>query len=182
MKKRVEKIDSKNIYIFDEVLSLNEIDAFYEYVNELSFTKTEKSTQKDEFPIFSVDFDPRIFEESFIGVKARNLLQLVLNDKESQYNLFRSYINLSQYGDVEFPHFDCNKNKNDFTVLYYVNNKWDYRYGGETIFYQGKDSRISISPKPGRFVVFPGNIEHTGGVPTRICKQSRLSLALKFNI
>lgn len=182
MQTRIENLGKKKIYIFDDVFNKDEIDAFYEYVSDLPFKKVEKSTVKDDFPIFSVDFDTKVLEnEIYVGKKARDLLKIALANGADQYQLNRGYINLSQYGDVEFPHYDCGKDKEDYTVLYYVNNSWDYRYGGETLFYDNKDSRISISPKPGRFAIFPGNIEHTGGVPTRICKKARLSLALKFN-
>ncbi len=180
MKTRTEEIDDKKIYIIDDVFSGDEIEAFYEYVTGLSFTRSEKSASYDEFPIFSVDFNVKTFEnDTFVGQKARELLNQFIRNAVI-YKLFRAYINLSNYGDVEYPHYDCAKDREDITVLYYVNNEWHYKYGGETIFYSDKDSRIAILPKPGRFVIFPGNVEHIGSIATRICKKSRLSLALKY--
>jgi len=61
-----------------------------------------------------------------------------------------------------------------------LNSDWHYKYGGETLFYSEKDTRLAVLPKPGRFVIFPGNIEHKGSIATRIWKEPRLSLALKF--
>ena len=180
MKLRVENVENKNIYIIDDVFSGDEIEAFYEYVKELPFTRNEKSTSYDEFPIFCTDFRPDQFEkETYVGQKARELLQQFIA-KASEYKLFRSYINLSNYGDVEYPHYDCPVDANDITILYYVNKEWHYKYGGETVFYSNKDSRIAVLPTPGRFVIFPGNIEHLGSIATRICKLSRYSLALKY--
>jgi SM-20-related protein len=182
MRSRTERVDNKEIVIIDDAFTQDQIDAFYEYAMGLSFQKKERSVAADEFPIFSVDFHPDRFEtDSFVGQKARNLLQ-AYTDKSGSYKLYRSYINLSNYGDVEFPHFDCLQEKEDLTILYYVNRKWSYKYGGETIFYENKDSKLAILPTPGRFVIFPGNVEHLGGVASRICKEPRLSLALKYNI
>ena len=48
------------------------------------------------------------------------------------------------------------------------------------MFYEDNDTKCAILPKPGRFVVFQGKVEHCGTVPTKICKFPRLTLALKF--
>lgn len=178
MKTRTIEIEGKNIFVIDEIIPEDEVKDFFAYVNGLSFYKNERDHEKDDFPIFSVDFEPTVFEnETFIGNKAKELLT-EFHGKD--YKLTRSYINMSCYGDVEFPHYDCDKDSKDITVLYYVNQKWDYRWAGETLFYSGKDTRAAVLPKPGRFVIFPGNIEHTGTVPSRICKIPRYSLALKY--
>lgn len=180
MKTRVENISGQNIYIVDDIFSKEEIDAFYEYVAELPFVRKEKSIAGDPFPIFSADFETVPFEEqTYVGRKAKELLQEFIPDAD-KYRLFRAYVNLSTYGDVEYPHYDCDAVKQDITVLYYVNNQWARQYGGETMFYEDHDSRLAVLPTPGRFVLFPGNIEHMGGVASRICKFPRYSLALKY--
>lgn len=182
MKTRTETVQGENIYIIDDVLSEEEILAFFEYVEELPFRRKEKSNEYDNFPIFSTDFDTVVFEEStYIGQKARQLLQMFVPEGKN-YHLFRTYVNLSTYGDVEYPHYDCPADKEDLTVLYYVNNKWNNSFGGETIFYEDHDSRLAILPKPGRFLIFPGRIEHMGSIASRICKAPRYSLALKYNL
>ncbi|UKB84722.1 2OG-Fe(II) oxygenase [Chryseobacterium sp. MEBOG06] len=175
----VVKVDNKEITIINNFLDSDEINAFYEYVSDLSFVKKEKDDEYDEYPIFSVDFIPEEFiNDTFIGIKIKEYLQSI--NMFDQFLLYRSSINMSHYGDVEFPHYDCPIDRKDITVLLYVNNKWDYKWGGETLFYESHDSKAAVLPKPGRLVIFPGNIEHLGGVPTRICKASRFSLALKF--
>ena len=180
MEARIENVEGKRIYIIDQVFSRDEIEAFYEYASDLPFKKKEKSTSYDEFPIFSTDFVPEKFEnETFVGIKARELVNEFIEDA-NQLKLFRAYINLSNYGDVEYPHFDCPSDRKDVTVLYYVNKDWHYKYGGETMFYANKDSRIAVLPTPGRFVIFPGNIEHLGSIATRVCREPRMSLALKY--
>jgi SM-20-related protein len=177
-----ETVDGKIIYIINNAFSQDEIEAFYEYAIALPYKRLEKSLSYDEFPIFSTDFIPEKFEtETFIGKKARNLLEQLFANGPA-YGLMRSYINLCSYGDVEYPHRDCPIGQNDLTGLYYVNKEWNYKYGGETLFYSEKDSRLAILPQPGRLVFFPGDIEHMGSIPTRICKVQRLSLAMKFKL
>jgi SM-20-related protein len=176
---RTELINNKKIYLIDNVVSNDAINEFYGFVKGLRFNRNERDHETDEYPIFSVDFHPEAFEtETEIGKTARNLVTEFFN--EQQYVLFRSYINMSHYGDVEYPHRDCPLNRNDITVLYYVNNQWDYTWGGETMFYENGDTRLAVLPTPGRFVIFYGAIEHIGSIPTRVCKTSRLSLALKY--
>ncbi|PRX56380.1 2OG-Fe(II) oxygenase [Flagellimonas meridianipacifica] len=172
-------IESQKIHIIDGALNLDLVNQFFDYVSKLSFKKNERDDYDDRYPIFSTDFKTDLFEkETEIGKTARGFVTKFYNEKV--YNLNRSYINMSFYGDMEFPHRDCQINEDDITVLYYVNNVWDYRWGGETLFYSGRDTVRAILPTPGRFLIFPGNIEHTGSVPTRICNVPRFSLAMKY--
>lgn len=34
------------------------------------------------------------------------------------YRLFRVYVNLSNYVDIEYPHYDCPRDREDITILY----------------------------------------------------------------
>ena len=173
------EIENQYIYVIDGLVSSELITDFHSYVSNLSFRKKEKDDYDDVYPIFSVDFKTEIFAtETEIGRLSSELVKKYF--KETDYKLNRSYINMSFYGDMEFPHRDCGLDEKDVTVLYYVNEKWDYRWGGETLFYSKKDTCRAILPTPGRFLLFPGNIEHTGTVPTRICNLPRFSLAMKF--
>jgi Rps23 Pro-64 3,4-dihydroxylase Tpa1-like proline 4-hydroxylase len=179
MNLREFKIENKSIFVIDNLLETKEIKDFFIFVNGLSFTKNERDDDDDEYPIFSVDFETDLFlKETIIGKTAQKLLKEYC---EGKYHLYRAYINLSTYGDVEFPHYDCDPNKKDITILYYVNKIWDYKWGGETLFYSEKDTQFAILPKPGRFAIFPGGVEHCGTVPTKICKIPRLTLALKYS-
>jgi len=179
MKVRTERIDNNEIYVIDHTVEPEDIEKFYALVKSLSYSRNEKDDEKDKFPIFSVDFVPEKVEGStVIGKMARQLLSEFYPDQD--FFLSRSYINMSHYGDMEYPHRDCPEQANDITILYYVNNHWDYTWGGETVFYEEKDPKILVLPAPGRFVIFPGRVEHLGSIPTRDCNQSRFSFALKY--
>ncbi|KXH83270.1 FlmC family 2OG-Fe(II) oxygenase [Chryseobacterium kwangjuense] len=180
MKLRQEVIDSKNVYIIDDILTENEVNSFHKFASSLSYARTEKSIQVDQFPKYVVNFEPEKFENTtFLGKKSKELLEQFVEDSEN-YKVFRAYINLSLYGDVEFPHRDCPQGRGDITILYYVNEYWEKNYEGETIFYSEGDSQFCVLPKPGRFIVFNGDVEHKGGLPSRICKIPRYTLAIKY--
>ena len=180
VKIREEEVDKKKIYIIDGAVEQPEIADFFGFVNNLSFKKNERDHDSDQYPIFSVDFKPEFLEETTIGITARKLLDQQYPNQ--RFDLFRSYINMSHYGDLEYPHRDCHPNGNDITILYYVNITWDYQWGGETMFYENGDTRLAVLPTPGRFLIFPGSIEHIGTIPTRACNKSRFSLALKYKL
>lgn len=177
---REEIIDKKKIHVIDGAVAEPDVKEFFNFVSGLSFRRNERDHDGDLYPIFSVDFKPDFMEETAIGNIAAKLLQRIY--PESCFQLFRSYINMSHYGDLEYPHRDCAVKGTDVTVLYYVNLKWDYQWGGETMFYEGGDTRLAVLPKSGRFLIFPGSIEHIGSVPSRACNESRFSLAMKYKM
>jgi Rps23 Pro-64 3,4-dihydroxylase Tpa1-like proline 4-hydroxylase len=47
------------------------------------------------------------------------------------------------------------------TLLYYVNDRWDRNWGGETLFAdESGESEYAVQYKPGRIVIFDNSIEH----------------------
>lgn len=173
------RVDNTDLFIVDDQVKPEIIRNFYDNAISLAYKRGEKTFAKDIYPIFSVDFDAAIFEEkTSIGATGRKLLDQLMNG--AGYKLFRVYINMCHYGDVEFPHRDCGENDSDVTVLYYVNKEWQHQWGGETLFYEDGDTKAAVLPRPGRFALFYGSVEHIGSIPTRICPQSRLTLAMKY--
>lgn len=173
------EVDGRTIYIIDEAISKEGIDDFYKFINSLSYTKKEQSDEDDQYPIFSVNFHANKFEEQTeVGSLGKELLEKL---RSKEYSLYRAYINMCHYGDVEYPHLDCESDEDDITVLYYANKDWHYTWGGETQFYESHEAVMGVTPRPGRYVVFDGNIEHMGTIPTRICNTSRYTLAMKYS-
>ncbi len=181
MEKQTFNISELPVYVIDGQISTGGVNSFYEVVQTLAFVKGEKDFDGDVYPIFSVDFDQGKFEaQTLIGQKSRELMKEIYPDLD--YKLFRVYINLSNYGDMEFPHRDCGLEEKNITVLYYVNKVWDFKWGGETIFYENDESKQCVLPRPGRFLIFAGAVQHIGSIATRICTESRLTLALKYKL
>ena len=97
------------------------------------------------------------------------------------YGFDRAYVNLGIHGDVNHMHVD-GKYYSCKTLLYYANRHWEYNWGGHTIFYD-KDENIktTVEVKPGRIVIFDGNIPHTVMPMNSRCSPSfRFTVALKF--
>lgn len=94
---------------------------------------------------------------------------------------YRTYCNLSAYGDMLFTHTDSQPGVEELTALWYIAPRWDVEWGGETILFDsGGDARFAVSPRPGRLLVFDGRIRHAGRPPSRVCVIPRLTFALKL--
>jgi SM-20-related protein len=97
------------------------------------------------------------------------------------YRPYRAYTNVASYGDMLFTHTDCLPDQHDLTALWYLCERWDVEWGGETLFYDAADDvACAVNPKPGRLVVFDGAIKHVGRPPNRICYAPRYTFAIKF--
>lgn len=110
-----------------------------------------------------------------IVTTARSVVQsLGLNADQ----LERVYANFNLFGDQQFSHTDGDC----WTALMFVNSSWSVDWGGELLLYeQGPGSvALAIPPRPGRMVVFDGNLEHRGGSPNRFCLDARITVATKF--
>lgn len=92
--------------------------------------------------------------------------------------LYRIYANFNLHGDFQFAHEDGD----GWTALAFINSRWNEDWGGELLLYPGPQSACaySVAPRPGRMVVFDGMIRHRGGVPSKLCLDARISLAIKF--
>lgn len=97
------------------------------------------------------------------------------------YRPHRAYTNVASYGDMLFTHVDCLPEQGDLTALWYLCERWDIEWGGETVFLDAQDEiAASVLPRPGRLAVFDGAIKHAGRPPARICYAPRYTLAIKF--
>lgn len=81
----------------------------------------------------------------------------------------RALMNNFKFGDSPMYHKDSPNNPDGLTYMVYPNKCWDYNWGGETKF-ADKDHNVidCVNPKPGRIVIFPGEVDHAGIAPTKI--------------
>jgi hypothetical protein len=97
------------------------------------------------------------------------------------WKLLRVYCNNSSYGDHQHAHVDNEDTIPGVTSLYFANAEWHDNWHGEILLYDRRDEPFyAVAPKPGRVLIFPGNIMHRGGVPSRACFEPRLSVPFKF--
>lgn len=174
------EIESMPIFVIDDLFSEAEIGDLFEDISSRTYTREEYDFVGDEHPICSFDFEIRDFQTNhLVGIRSYEMLQAHFPDEKHRLN--RAYVNRCSYGDVEYPHRDCVGYSKNVSALYYVNKSWDYRWGGETKFYNRGDTRYAVLPKPGRLVLFRGAIEHMGSIPTRVCTDPRFTLAMKYS-
>ena len=176
---RTAEVDGRPLRVFDGLL-LNVAD----YVRGLSsaaFTRTEIARP-----------DTAEYMHWATEVKLENLVRqpifeltrravLGFETSEFAYRPYRAYTNVASYGDMLFTHTDCLPEQHDLTALWYLCDRWDLEWGGETMFYDAADEvAFAVAPKPGRLVVFDGAIKHVGRPPNRICYAPRYTFAIKF--
>ena len=107
--------------------------------------------------------------------------QLALANKGVKVgNLRRAYVNLNLFGDHQFAHYDGP----EWTALLFICGEWQSDWGGEFLVYPQDGQQgiaAAIEPKPGRLVVFDGELLHRGGCPSKRFDGPRMTLALKFS-
>ena len=93
----------------------------------------------------------------------------------------RIHVNCLPYGDLLNVHQDGEENLS-LTGLYFANAEWQASWQGELILCDAKgESLYAIEPTPGRVVLFPGEIPHRAGAPSRACYAHRFSVGHKFD-
>lgn len=107
------------------------------------------------------------------------IIEFLFSDRK--LSLERLHANSSLYGDLQLPHKDV-EGQEGFTLLYYGNANWTFDWMGETVFYSKEEPTHLVYPKPGRIVIFNGDILHRAGTPSRLCFESRLTLSFKFTV
>ena len=68
------------------------------------------------------------------------------------------------------------------TLVYYVNPKWDFTWGGHTLFMDDllQEAEYTCIYKPGRVVIFDGTIPHMIMNESSLCPDYRLTFAIQW--
>jgi SM-20-related protein len=94
-----------------------------------------------------------------------------------EHALLRCYANVQTYGLDSEPHKDAD-NRNNFTTLIYAVDKWEPRWGGETLLFRsGRDQAVPVVPW--NIIQFRGDMLHVAKAPTRYCLDARRTLMFK---
>ena len=98
--------------------------------------------------------------------------------------LLRCYANAHTYGVEGYPHRDVEKDQVDnYTAVVYINPHWKTGWAGELdLFDQAGDTFFSVSPRPGRVAVIPGEFLHAARAVSRTCPAVRICLAFKSRL
>lgn len=177
---RTASVEGRPLAIFDALVPEADIARFAVLLGHAPFTRTEAARPD------TLDYRHWASEMAVPG-----LLKLPLwgaTDAAMQafqparrYRPYRAYTNYSAFGDMLYSHTDCAPDADEFTALWYLSERWDPEWGGETLFFdEGGDAQVVCSPRPGRLVIFHGAIRHAGRPPNRICVAARYTFAIKL--
>jgi SM-20-related protein len=178
---RTLQIDDRSFVLIDDLFRPDFIGVFDQFLKGLRFSLTDYDTEDSrrvlhwihEFSVEDVTSHPLL---GFVFSRIKSATETVC--AQPRIELKRIHCNASLYGDLQFPHQDAS---NGMTWLYYANSAWQSNWMGETIFYDSRGEPLyAVFPKPGRVIVFAGDIVHRGGVPSRECIDARRTLAFKF--
>ena len=185
----VEKVinDGKEIIIIDDMLTYGAIDYFYILCCQSKYTicnASQKEIQHLEDRRLKCDLElnhPVL--ETFFQKDSETEKMLNKYISKDKYSYSRSYINLGVTSDVNNIHVDNITDSK--TLLYYANRRWDPSWGGHTTFLDDRRKNIisTVTPMPGRIVIFDGRIPHNV-IPMnpRSSPSYRFTIALKFEL
>lgn len=172
-------VDGRRLQVFDGLLP--DVAAYARALSTAAFTRTEVARPE------TADYKHWVTEIALQALRQQPILHITAQAVtsfagcEGAYVPYRAYTNVASYGDMLFTHTDCLQEQHDLTALWYVCERWDIEWGGETLFFDGdQEVACTVRPQPGRLVIFDGAITHVGRPPNRICYQPRYTLAIKF--
>ncbi len=175
-----QQVDGRRISVFDDLLAAPQLGELHRILLQAGYTRSEIARPDTadyrhwatEIPVANLPAMP---------FTAPTMAAVATHAPAAAYRVYRSYVNVAHYGDMLFSHVDCVPGARELTALWYVCEQWDHEWGGETVFFDAqRDVRAAVSPRPGRLVVFDGDILHAGRPPNRNCHVPRFTLALKL--
>ncbi len=168
------------LVVFDDLLTTHDLSNLHHALLQAGYTKSAYD-RTDTFDVshWSADIDLEIAES--MPVYEPTIFALETFRPENTYKLYSACVKASSYGDMLYSHFDCEPAAGNVTATWYVCEKWNHEWGGETLFFDdNKDARAVVSPRAGRLAVFDGDILHVDRAPNRIYFNARYTLTLKF--
>jgi SM-20-related protein len=173
-------VDGREVRIYDGLLSRQDILALTAMFDDAAFTRTESArpeTAAVRHWVLNIPLDTG----TKLPVYAPMLEAMRDIAGGTAYRGYRCYCNHSSFGDMLFTHTDCQPGSREYTALWYIAPEWDVEWGGETVlFNKDQDAEVAVSPRPGRLLIFDGNILHAGRAPSRVCYAPRYTLAYKL--
>lgn len=173
-------IDGSSVAVYDGLMPEIELHKLWAVLNRAGFTRTEIARPDTaghrhwatEIAVDALQSMPFL---------APTLAAVADFAPGQDYRVYRSYVNVAHYGDMLFTHTDAHPGAGELTALWYICDRWDIEWGGETVFYDNTaDVRAAVMPRPGRLSIFDGELRHAGRPPNRVCYVPRFTLALKL--
>lgn len=160
----IKTSSNKTIEIFDDVFTSSERQYHLSFIQNAPYFLGKNSNnslwQKNK-TFFQSPFSKNQLEE--LGIFTTESFRIVnhpyLSDQKSIKNCWAL---ASTPFSTYYYHVDTFSPKSKGkTLLYYVNDRWDRNWGGETLFAdETGETEYAVEYKPGRIVVFDNSIEH----------------------
>jgi SM-20-related protein len=180
---RRHDVGDRSIFVLDHLFDAPFVEMMYHFMNRLPFGLSDYDTEETKaIRHWKHEFDLENLPSLPLLVELRSRV-VDISDELYPLNrivLKRMHCNMHLYGDMQNPHTDTDL-AGGVTALYFANPVWEMNWMGETVFCSSTGEPLHcVIPKPGRLVVFNGDILHRGGVPSRYCFEPRISVAFKF--
>tara|TARA_B110000977_G_C11087490_1_gene495304 strand:+ start:1595 stop:2167 length:573 start_codon:yes stop_codon:yes gene_type:complete len=184
MKHKKLHINGREVDIYDDLFTFEEIARMFIKVRQFAYTATN----------FSDGFRSHIYGEKHklkytFGSREEatdfgiiNKLNRVDQNIAKNYIIHRQYVNLATTSDFDTIHIDDNHLEKPKTALYYPHPDWNIHWGGHSFFFNETLDSIEYTAayKPGRLVVFDGLIPHCGSPPFSGAQDKRYVVTCKF--
>lgn len=169
--------------IIDNVFDKKTIDTLYGYFRDGSpwwYTGTGK--EGTNWRKFYRDLNKDFKEDNILFKKTKEIFDTKLSHLKNTHFLEDAYASGYVYGTVHDLHKDGTFPEHCYTIMFYLNKVWNVSYAGETIYTDPLESEIiaSVLPKPGRVVVFDGQIPHVAREVSRTCVELRMVATFKY--
>jgi hypothetical protein len=179
--KHLKTTSGGNIWIFDDVFEKDKLESYQMFAQNSLFSLNIKSTPLLEH-IDGANLQSSFTQEELDAFGILNDESLKpLHEYILPRNINRCWLNLSSYLTKLHFHTDRTRSENGRTLLFYVHNKWDVEWGGETMFTDDRgDVEIAISCKPNRVIIFDSHIPHKAAPLTVYSIPHRFTFAAQF--
>ena len=147
----------ESIYIFDDFFPL--IDHYkFLWGAKNSTYKLLHSTENVNYPFYGCVLSENDMQSmNFFNNQNIQKISKFINNK----TILRCWI-LSTASSTRYEyHYDNAGTDNLLTLTYFLNDKWDRNWGGETLFCNAKgETEIAVEYKPNRLLIFPSKLLH----------------------
>jgi Rps23 Pro-64 3,4-dihydroxylase Tpa1-like proline 4-hydroxylase len=177
-------LDQKRLFIVeDNLYDANSSKEIFEYFKLSNWNfdgsnGTDISLKWNYYLNYRHDIEKQLLNQSNSLLKKYNL--------NNVFSLKRSYASANTYGySGEYHVDDGAKEYNEVvTIMFYLNDTWNFDFGGETFFLNNEKTEIehAVIPKPARAVIFDGFIKHGPRPLSKVCKDMRIVLTFKYGL
>jgi hypothetical protein len=172
-------IDGRTVRFFDGAVDFSEREKIYSVVRNSFF----KIGNEDADAIESSASKYMCSYYSPQDVDATGIMAAIVDTPVFPFivglPLTKATVNLSTPSDTHWAH----DHRGQVVLLYYINKHWKHDWAGETLFFNDDLSEVECTSiyKPGRIIVFDGEIPHSIRPQAVDAPTYRFTLSLFFN-